>query len=490
MKTIVIDPGHGGYDYGAGDGVRYEKDDNLRLGLALAARLRRDGYNVVLTRSTDIFVPLIDRSVISNTNNADLFISLHRNWAASPSANGVENFVQSGSPQTNAVYAWNVLSRLAGAGVQNTRGVSYDNFSVLRNTWAPAQLLESGFVTNAVDNMLFDRNFDAYVDAIANGIAESVGPPDQGNGGADANIIRGIQRTLNNRYGASLAPDGVYGPATKRGIVRGLQTELNRLYGANLIADGVFGPATRRAVRLLRRGDRSNLVYLLQAALYGAGYYLTPDGDFGPATETAVKSFQAADGLTPDGVAGRDTFSALFGAGGGSGSGDADGGNDSGNTDGGNDSGDGNGSGDADGGSGSGDGNNNVGNADIIRGIQRTLNNRYGTALAADGIYDPATERGVVRGLQTELNRLYGANVAADGVWGPATRLAVRPLKRGNRNNLVYLLQAALYGEGYYLTPDGIFGAATEAAVKSFQAANGLTADGIAGRDTFSVVFR
>ena len=314
MKTIVLDPGHGGSDPGAVNGSRLEKNDNLRMALAVRDNLVRLGQRVVMTRSTDTYVDLLERSRISNNNNADIFVSLHRNSFTNPAANGWENYVMINSPLVNWQYAQTVLNECVNVGVQSNRGVKQADFSVLRFTAAPAQLLEMGFITNAIDNIMFDENFNRYADAIARGILIALGepltppaPPVTG----DA-VIRGIQQTLNERYGVGLAADGIAGPLTRKAMVLGLQTELNRQFNAGLTVDGVFGPRTRAAVRSQRIGSRSNLVWLMQAALYLRGYNIDVDGVFGPNTDLALRRFQLENGLTPDGIAGPLTFEKLF----------------------------------------------------------------------------------------------------------------------------------------------------------------------------------
>ncbi|MCL2354131.1 MAG: N-acetylmuramoyl-L-alanine amidase, partial [Defluviitaleaceae bacterium] len=97
--TIVIDPGHGGSDPGAVANGRREADDVLRLSLAVQRLLEAQGQRVIMTRTTDTFVPLAERSAISNRNNADLFVSIHRNSNTNPSINGVDNFVFTTAPQ-------------------------------------------------------------------------------------------------------------------------------------------------------------------------------------------------------------------------------------------------------------------------------------------------------------------------------------------------------------------------------------------------------
>ena len=95
--TVVIDAGHGGKDYGAiGHVLKLkEKDLNLDVSLRLASKIRTayPDVNVVLTRSTDVFIALQERANIVNRNNADLFICVHTNSAESRKASGAEVFI-------------------------------------------------------------------------------------------------------------------------------------------------------------------------------------------------------------------------------------------------------------------------------------------------------------------------------------------------------------------------------------------------------------
>ncbi len=321
MATIVIDAGHGGYDAGAVNGTRYEKNDNLRMAMAVGERLKKCGINVIYTRTNDTFVPLLERSRISNNNKVDLFVSFHRNSASNPAANGVETLVYTNASNKAVQAAEAVQQALVNVGVQSNRGVKRANLSVLRETNAPAMLIELGFINNEQDNELFDSKFDAYADAIAKSLAQSVGvncnPGDNGNGGNGGNgnqnaTIRSIQATLNARYGAGLTLDGIWGPLSKRALIKALQIELNMLYGAGLIIDGIFGPRTKAAIRNLSQGSRGNLVWILQAGLYVKGFETTLDSIFGTNTATQVKAFQAANNLPVDGIAGPNTFEVLM----------------------------------------------------------------------------------------------------------------------------------------------------------------------------------
>ena len=95
IETVVIDPGHGGKDPGAVVGNAREKDIVLAIALNLGKLIkeRLPDVKVVYTRSTDVFIPLYERSVIANKINADLFISIHANYCNTPSVKGTETYV-------------------------------------------------------------------------------------------------------------------------------------------------------------------------------------------------------------------------------------------------------------------------------------------------------------------------------------------------------------------------------------------------------------
>jgi N-acetylmuramoyl-L-alanine amidase len=93
VKKIVLDPGHGGKDPGAMAYDLKEKDIVLKVAQKLAPILERNlGCKVILTRNSDIFIPLEERTAIANTNDADLFVSLHTNASASINAFGIETY--------------------------------------------------------------------------------------------------------------------------------------------------------------------------------------------------------------------------------------------------------------------------------------------------------------------------------------------------------------------------------------------------------------
>lgn len=95
-KIVVIDPGHGGKDPGAAGAWSYEKNVTLATALALKARLERTGrYQVVMTRSSDVFIPLEERVRIARRAGADLFLSLHADSGPSPAIHGASVYTLS-----------------------------------------------------------------------------------------------------------------------------------------------------------------------------------------------------------------------------------------------------------------------------------------------------------------------------------------------------------------------------------------------------------
>lgn len=164
---IFIDAGHGGEDSGAvGINGRLEKDDNLKFALALGDSLKSYGFEVFQSRSTDKFLSLTERTNLANNMQADLFLSIHRNAFDDPKSNGVEVFIYPTVGQSTKDWANNIYNSLVNVYAQSKRGVKSDNLAVLRQTNMSAVLLELGFITNEIDNQMFDFHFNAYVNAI------------------------------------------------------------------------------------------------------------------------------------------------------------------------------------------------------------------------------------------------------------------------------------------------------------------------------------
>ncbi len=124
--------------------------------------------------------------------------------------------------------------------------------------------------------------------------------------------IRTIQQWLQNNYGYSLRIDGYFGNETKKYLTMALQHELNTQFNASLVEDGIFGKNTFNACINVRKGANGNITWLIQAMLVCNKFDIAVDGDFGNNTENAVRKFQLRNGLSADGIVGKNTFNKLF----------------------------------------------------------------------------------------------------------------------------------------------------------------------------------
>src|SRR6266498_1831038 len=178
VETIVLDPGHGGYDRGQVSRFGYEKDFALDVARKLRPLLQAKGLRVIMTREGDYFVPLEVRAQIANAARDSIFVSIHFNATNDdPNATGFEifSFTPRGAPSTSdSAVAPSALSMQPGSAVdaQSTalsaciyhsllghipeydRGIKRARFAVLRLTKVPAVLIEGGFLTERGESKL------------------------------------------------------------------------------------------------------------------------------------------------------------------------------------------------------------------------------------------------------------------------------------------------------------------------------------------------
>lgn len=189
LKTILIDPGHGGKDQGA-PGVRGLLEKNITLAIArkLALRLRRHGYRVFMTRINDRDLTLKQRVAMCSSLKPDLFISIHCNAVSNRRTTGIETYAV--TPQGAASTSDTKTVQQASAGnsfnrnnyrlafeVQKNllvftrgvdRGVRHARFFVIRHAVCPSILIETGFLTHPKEGLLL--NNPIYQEKIVNGI--------------------------------------------------------------------------------------------------------------------------------------------------------------------------------------------------------------------------------------------------------------------------------------------------------------------------------
>lgn len=172
FDTILLDAGHGGYDYGgrAAFGVN-EKMLTLDIVLRLAPILSRAGYHVILTRNNDEFISLGKRTAISNVTTNSIFVSIHINWSDNRRARGLETYYYAPNSQR---LASNILWELSRVCATPIRGVKFAKYHVLRYNSRPAVLCELGFDSNSSENRLLqnEKHRQLLAEAVARGILQ------------------------------------------------------------------------------------------------------------------------------------------------------------------------------------------------------------------------------------------------------------------------------------------------------------------------------
>lgn len=175
-------------------------------------------------------------------------------------------------------------------------------------------LKEGSHVVMAVEDGSAYSSDTPGLDGAASAAPPASGSTTSGDSSVSPNAIpsniQAVQTWLNTCHGAGLTVDGLYGPRTRAALIRAWQTQ-----AGGLEVDGIFGPECRAkaAKTLLRRGSKGPLVMIWQACLLCQGYNPKGiDSIFGPGCHTATLAFQNNHGLTPDGIVGRNTWTAVF----------------------------------------------------------------------------------------------------------------------------------------------------------------------------------
>ena len=168
--SIMLDAGHGGQDPGAVYKGRQEKDDNLKLALAVGKILEDNGINVSYTRTTDVYQTPFEKAQLANQAGVDYFISFHRNSSPKDNQyNGVEVLVY----DKNGIkyeMAQNIVGALGELGFREIGVQARPGLVVLRKTKMPALLIETGFLNSDKDNQLYDEKNAEIAQAIAGAI--------------------------------------------------------------------------------------------------------------------------------------------------------------------------------------------------------------------------------------------------------------------------------------------------------------------------------
>ncbi|MEZ5325696.1 MAG: N-acetylmuramoyl-L-alanine amidase [Verrucomicrobiales bacterium] len=220
---IIVDAGHGGMDGGTQGNGLLEKEWSLQIAQALQEDLVQRGFKVRMTRDGDDTLALSDRTDIANEQTNHLLVSIHLNNSAAPSVSGIETFywlgqsltvqkevrkqfaAQAGAPMTDvrsellAQFVQESVIEVTGA---NDRGKKEQSFYVLRNSIAPAVLVECGFVSNQQEAEHIVTS--GYRKRLARGIANGI-----------TTFLNEVQG--DPMYGVTITPDL---PAAPEGLVQ------------------------------------------------------------------------------------------------------------------------------------------------------------------------------------------------------------------------------------------------------------------------------
>lgn len=192
IRTIMLDPGHGGSDPGAPGPVLREKQINLLVALKLRRALQLLGFRVIMTRDRDTFPTLSARSAMCARYKPDLFISIHCNSAGNRSVNGVETFLMTppraastadkkprataytgnNADRNNSRLAYEIQSSILKFTRAHDRGIRHARFAVLRNATCPAVLIECGFLSNTQEGRKLATN--EYQNRLVAGIVSGI----------------------------------------------------------------------------------------------------------------------------------------------------------------------------------------------------------------------------------------------------------------------------------------------------------------------------
>jgi N-acetylmuramoyl-L-alanine amidase len=168
--VVILDPGHGGHDEGASVARVYEKHLNLDLAYRVAGFLERSGYRVRLSRRSDQFVSLAQRTKLADRYSSAILVSLHFNWTRNTSTRGIEIY-HSGGSQSMTLARSIHRSLLRSSGTPD-RGLRKREFFVIRKTRHPAVLIECGYLSNTTERRLCCAGW--YRDRLARGIADGI----------------------------------------------------------------------------------------------------------------------------------------------------------------------------------------------------------------------------------------------------------------------------------------------------------------------------
>lgn len=287
-KKLVIDAGHGGHDGGATSGKLKEAKLTLKIAKKIKKKLKKYNVTVKMTRTTDKYLSLTQRTNIANNWGADAFISVHIN---SGGGTGFESFIYNGGTSSNTKTLQNKVHAAIMSQIDvKDRGQKKANFAVVRQTTMPAILTENLFVDG--DNKLLKKNkvLNQLADGHVAGIVDYFGLAK----GKKPKKSKPKKKKPAKKKKSNLTVDGKWGKSTTRALQKALGTPV----------DGIISKQPRNSVSQSLYSNTvsfgsggSNVIVALQNKIK-----VSADGKLGPAT---VRALQKYLGTPVDGVLSR-----------------------------------------------------------------------------------------------------------------------------------------------------------------------------------------
>ena len=169
---IVLDAGHGGEDPGANRGDAVEKEITLEVAKMTKTLLEESDYKVGMTRDSDDYIELRNRSKIANERNAKVFVSIHCNSSEEDEGKGIETYYTEQKGLEDKILAEMIQESLIKQTDANNRGIKVANYTVIVRSTMPSVLVEVGFLTDAEENELLQN--EEYQRKLAKGISEGI----------------------------------------------------------------------------------------------------------------------------------------------------------------------------------------------------------------------------------------------------------------------------------------------------------------------------
>src|SRR5438132_2374050 len=208
FRTVVVDAGHGGKDNGAYRKFGgAEKIATLNVATRLARKLRESDLKIVMTRSTDVFIPLEERVSVENSQKNAIFVSIHFNDSRRRGIHGFETYYHAG---VSSELANRIQGKLLTIPHSANRRVHTANFRVLRLAAYPAVLVECGFLSNRLEGG--EARDSEYREMLADRIAEAIVEQRYGTGvyhTAAGNAVKPPGEGPNASEGPGLAPSSL-----------------------------------------------------------------------------------------------------------------------------------------------------------------------------------------------------------------------------------------------------------------------------------------